>query len=379
MRIGIITGEYPPMQGGIGDYTHLLAQYLTGHGAYVTIITDVRARSNHSPNTHPVITRWNGRAWLQLRAWAQAQKVDIISLQYQTAAFAMSPWIHFLPEVLRPLHLVTTFHDLRFPYLLPKAGKLRTWIVRHLARHSSAAIATNDEDAEQLTDIRLRTLIPIGSNIRAVSLTPADIQAERMHWAQNNEFLIGYFGLLNRSKGVHTLVAALARMRQQPFPARLLIIGGTSGASDPTNTEYERELKQQVADAGLDGAVTYTGYMDDANVARALSACDVIALPYADGASLRRGSLMAALAQRCAIVTTNPQRMNDQFIDGKNMLLVPPDSPAALADAMLRLLDDVALRNTIQSGARDVSRQFSWEHIAQMHLNFFQRVIETAS
>jgi hypothetical protein len=61
-----------------------------------------------------------------------------------------------------------TFHDLRVPYLFPKAGPLRRWIVYHLARSAEGVIATNDEDFHRLlTEARPRrlALIPIGSNI----------------------------------------------------------------------------------------------------------------------------------------------------------------------------------------------------------------------
>ncbi|MCA9909634.1 MAG: glycosyltransferase, partial [Anaerolineae bacterium] len=128
MRIGIITGEFPPMQGGVGAYSRILAQQLAAQGHDIFILTDERARYEgdriHLTNT---IRRWDGRAWLKARAWAREHRLELVSLQYQTAAYAMSPWIHFLPDILRPLPVVTTFHDLRYPYLFPKAGVLRTW------------------------------------------------------------------------------------------------------------------------------------------------------------------------------------------------------------------------------------------------------------
>lgn len=377
MRIGIMTGEYPPMQGGIGDYTYLLAQHLTDQGADVSIFTDVRAQAQGAIHVHPVVSRWDGRAWLQARSWASDQQLDIISLQYQTAAFAMSPWIHFLPEVFRPLPLVTTFHDLRFPYLFPKADALRTWIVRRLARRSTAVIATTDVDAAHLAEVTKKTIIPIGTNIAAQVFEPSQVSAERSHWAQADDFLIGYFGLVNRTKGLHTLIEALSKLRLCGTAAQLLIIGGTSGASDPTNSAFEQELRHQIAEAKLNDAIHFTGYLDDKNAALALSACDVIALPYTDGASLRRGSLMAALALGCAIVTTTPQHP-DRFISDSNMRLIPADDPASLAEALIALKNDPALRQSLRRAARETAQHFRWESIAHSHLAFFQGIVESA-
>jgi glycogen synthase len=47
MRICLVTGEYPPQQGGVGDYTHELATALAALGADVTVLTNaVRPCSN---------------------------------------------------------------------------------------------------------------------------------------------------------------------------------------------------------------------------------------------------------------------------------------------------------------------------------------------
>ena len=62
-----------------------------------------------------------------------------------------------------------------------------------------------------------------------------------------------------------------------------------------------------IIDLGLFERVRWTGREEDAEVSADLSACDLLFLPYLDGASLRRGTLMAGLAHGCAIVTTTPQ------------------------------------------------------------------------
>ncbi len=131
----------------------------------------------------------------------------MVNIQYQTAAYGMSPFIHFLPDALRPIPVVTTFHDLRYPYLFPKAGKLRDWIVWRLARASAGVIATNHEDAAHLRDLNM-ALIPIGSNIRATTQRPADRQQVG---ATADDFLIANFGLINRSKGIDTLIESWHR------------------------------------------------------------------------------------------------------------------------------------------------------------------------
>ena len=63
-----------------------------------------------------------------------------------------------------------------------------------------------------------------------------------------------------------------------------------------------------------------------------------MALPYVDGASLRRGSLLAAIAHGKAIVTTEPRYPIEGLRHEDSVLYVPPNDPQSLADAVKRLL-----------------------------------------
>ena len=124
--------------------------------------------------------------------------------------------------------------------MFPKAGALRDWIVRRLARASAGVIATNHEDAARLRDLRM-ALIPIGSNIhRQCRRAQRIVSADRR--SKPDDFLIANFGLINRSKGIDTLLESLAQLRADGIPARLVLIGGVAGSSDPTNAAYVTEI-----------------------------------------------------------------------------------------------------------------------------------------
>ncbi len=367
MRIGMITGEYPPMQGGVGAYTRILSCALADQGHELFILSRIETRED-DPRLHlsASITRWNRASLQAARDWAQTNRLDLVNLQYQTAAYSMSPFIHFLPGALRPIPTITTFHDLRFPYLFPKAGFVRNWIVMRLARASAGVIATNHEDAARLRSL-CSALIPVGSNITASADSPPA--------RTDGEFQIVNFGLINRSKGIDTLLEAVARLHDESIPLRLILVGAVAGSSDPTNAAYAREIDAQIERLGLTPLIERTGYLDDAGVSQRLSAADVVALPFTDGASYRRGTLMAALQHGCAVVTTQPQVGIPAFIDGANLMLVRPRDPAALANALRLLHDAPDLRARLRAGAAQLSRQFEWGEIAQATVAFYQRVL----
>ncbi|NDJ60030.1 MAG: glycosyltransferase [Chloroflexi bacterium] len=377
MRIGIVTGEYPPMQGGVGAYSRILAHMLReqGHTVYVLSRAETHDDTISLTNT---ITRWGPHSLRIARRWAQAHNLDIVNLQFQTAAYTLSPWIHWLPDALdHPV--VTTFHDLRFPYLFPKAGPLRDWIVMRLARRSAGVIATNHEDHARLDHLPCTALIPIGSNIRAA--LPAAF--DRGYWraqagATPGDFLLAYFGLINRSKGIETLLESLAALHKASIPVRLVMIGAGAGSSDPTNRTYIAEIEALIERLGLSAIIHQTGYVDNEAVAAYLSAADVVVLPFTDGASYRRGSLMAGLHYGCTIVTTTPHIPIPGFRDGDNLRCFPTGDSATLTAILRELFETPEHRERLQAGARQRSTEFEWPTIAAQTTTLFERILGAA-
>jgi glycosyltransferase involved in cell wall biosynthesis len=378
MRICFVTGEYPPMQGGVGDCTHQLGRALIKLGHHVTVVTSSKAAATSTPATldEPVVCatveNWNWTSWAHILEAVDAHQSEVLHIQYQTAAYAMHPAINFLPLRLRlgrsrPLLLIT-YHDLRVPYLFPKAGALRPWITLLPARWSDGVIATNAADHEHLRQAHLGNvlrLIPIGSNIRPQPPAGYDRASWRARLGISaDDVLLCYFGFLNESKGGETLFRSLAELVRRGRKAKVLMIGGQVGDSDPTNTTYFEQVKALSSELGLTDRVLWTGYTPAEEVSANFLAADICVLPYRDGVSFRRGSFMAALAHGLPIVSTQPQMPIPALVDGDNIVLIPAEDPQAAADALERLISAPALRARLASGALDLAKSFTWERIA---------------
>lgn len=378
MRIGLITGEYPPMRGGIAAHCRTLTRNLTDAGHSVAIFSDAQARSDDPRIPLQTLSgRWRWNSYQQIDDWARRERLDVLNLHFQTAAFQMSPFVHFLPDRVKAAPVITTFHDLRFPYLFPKASGLRHWIVQRLARASAGVLATNHEDFAQLQQLsRCAALIPIGSGV-ATELPDA---SQREMWrtraaADADTFLVAYFGFINRSKGVETLLHAVRLLADAGLPLRLLMIGDRIGSSDPTNAAYAQEIDGLIQSLQLASVVHWTGFVEDAEVAAYLHAADLVALPFLDGASYRRSSLMVALAQGCAVLTTKTRVSIPAFRDQDNLLLVQPGNVPALTAALQVLHRDPALRERLRTGAVALQAEFAWDRITEAHIAFYQRVL----
>lgn len=383
MRIGLITGEYHPMQGGVGDFTRELARALVELEHEVHVITTQSPVSNlhlpiSNPTVHRAIEKWGWRCWKQVLTLAKELGLDVLNVQYQAAAFGMHPGVNFAPRRQDRSPVVVTFHDLKMPYLFPKAGPLRWQVVRGLARRAEGVITTNQEDYLRLEGeipAKRLSLIPIGSNIPPNPPPGYDRDIERARWGvQPDDLLLGYFGFLNESKGGKELMQALALLVQQEMPAHLLMVGGQVGSSDPANRAYAERVKKLIAELDLEGRVHWVGYTHPEAVSAGLLATDVCVLPYRDGVSFRRGTLHACLAHGRAVVTTRPSVELPQVRDGENMLLTEPRDPEGLAEAVARLAADPALHARLEAAAAALSAEFTWERIARQTAAFFRRL-----
>jgi len=142
------------------------------------------------------------------------------------------------------------------------------------------------------------------------------------------------------------------------------MVGGKTGASDPTTIDYAHRMEALWRELGLADQLLWTGYVNDEEVSANLLASDICVLPYKDGVSLRRGSLMAALAHGLPIISTRPSIQVKELIEGENIVLVPPDDVGALVAKIQELAASEGLRRRLGEGAKRLSEAFSWERIA---------------
>ncbi len=392
MRIGLITGEYPPDRGGVGDFTHHLGRSLSTLDHEVHVLTSVpqshtEAQEPSRPtgtargvSVHRVLEDWGFGCWRRILAWSRSLELDVLDIQYQAAAYAMHPAINFVPRRRRRPILAVTFHDLKVPYLFPKAGPLRRWMVYLLARRADGVIVTNREDQLTLSDLKPLPAnlarIPIGSNIPLHLPRDYDRAVERANrGVGRDDILLGYFGFLNQSKGGETLIEMLHLLVEEGMPAHLLKIGGRAGSSDPTNRAYADRIDALIATYGLQERVHWTGYVRAEEVSASLMAVDLCVLPYRDGVSFRRGSLLACLTHERAIITTRPAVALPEVKNGENMLMVEPENSTALARAVRQVVSDPTAQAQLEAGARSLASHFTWDQIATRTVQFFDALL----
>jgi polysaccharide biosynthesis protein PslF len=395
LHVCLVTGEYPPAVGGIADYALLLARHLREEGLQVSVLTSGTAKNTENDVT--TVPGWTLRFLAEIGARIAELRPDVVHLQYQTAAFGMSAAVSLLPYIAhatrgRP-RFITTFHDLRVPYLFPRAGALRRAPARVLIGASDGCIYTDPADLRAAQPRGRAAWVPIGPGVVPSGRPNRATERERLH-IDAGAFVIAYFGFMNSSKGVETLLAAAEHLLRMRRDFRLLYVGADQGISDPTNALTAARLRSLESQFGLETHIVRTGWLPDREISRALAAADVAALPYADGASLRRSALLTCFAHGLPVVTTEaapgPELSNEHLVEpfdqperyriGESVAaLVQPGHALALADQFVHLADDSDRRQALGRAGKALARRLSWPRVARATAGFYNSILRAAA
>jgi glycosyltransferase involved in cell wall biosynthesis len=264
---------------------------------------------------------------------------------------------------------VVTFHT-----LLDGTAAARTRAVWLLG--AAHAVISANEEVTAMVRRRLPrwlprrlTEIPIGSNITPAPAARRATVLKRLS-LPTDALLITHFGLVYPGKGLETLIDALVQVRRRHPRAHLVIVGDTREQDRP----YRASLESRIEQRGLRAAVAWTGHMADGDASPVLSAADLFVAPFDDGASFRRGSLMAGLAHGRPVVSTTPARPSAWLRDGQGLALVPPCDAPALAQRMAALLDAPSERKRLAAAARALAERFAWPDIAARTREVYESV-----
>jgi glycosyltransferase involved in cell wall biosynthesis len=153
--------------------------------------------------------------------------------------------------------------------------------------------------------------------------------------------IVGTVANFKEHKRLDRMIAAAERVRQRVPNVRFVLVG---------QGPLEAEVRYMASQRGLTDTIVFTGYRKDAQ--RIASAFDVFAMSSEfEGLSI---AVVEALALGTPAVVTDVGGLPEVVRDGREGFVVPPDDPAALADGLVALIDDPALR--ARMGQAGVSR-----------------------
>jgi len=174
-----------------------------------------------------------------------------------------------------------------------------------------------------------------------------------------------FMGSLVPRKGLLYLVEAAKTVVKQQTDARFLIVG-----SGP----QKEQITAAVASAGLSGNFVFLGNLPENQLVAAYNAADVFVLP-----SVQEGQGIVLLeAQACGkpVAAFGIGGVNEVVRGGETGFLSRPGDIAGLAEALMRLLGDGALRGRMgAAGRRFVEENYTWDLCAQRMLATYKAAL----
>ncbi len=390
----------PAGKGGMIHYAFQLCRAMAALGADVTLVTERNyelASLPHSFRVETSIDLWDPKpsGQLSMTPWAIAgRKLRRVS----RAARYYRQWLQQIRRVAEIDPDVVLLGDIRFPFdlfpmlLLRRKARQLVDVCHNVHPFSTGGAAAGLFDRSRWRELFYRRIYKLFDRVfvhfernRAEFLQSfggpaarvgvivhaneeifrdlarpgftADALRARLGIAPDEQVVL-FFGTLSRYKGIDVLLEAFPEIHRTTG-ARLVLAGFPSADFDV------RLHQEQARTLGIDRAVTWVPqYIDSAEVVAWMGLASVIVFPYRD--IYQSGALHVAQTFGVPIVASAVGAIKDVIEDEVSGLLVTPENPARLSEAINRLLLDRALAQGLGTrAAADALGPFSWKSVAQ--------------
>lgn len=345
-----------PQAGGAEAHLHEIFGRLAARGHQVTLLVSgwpgaPRRDRIDGMEVHRVGGRhtYNLAAPLYYRRLSREQVFDVVVEDLNKVPLFTPFWVR-RPLVLLVHHLFgeTAFQEASWPIAAA------TWLLERPVGRVYREVPTEAVSQSTAADLITRgiqpgriTVIPNGVDLDFYHPDPAEPRFV--------EPTLLYLGRLKRYKRIDLILQALARLRAQGIPARLIIAGQGDAAAGLARLRDE---------LGLAAAVEMPGFVSELEKRRYFRKAWVHLLT-----SPKEGwgitNLEAAACGTPTIASDSPG-LRDSVVDGVTGFLVPHGDLAALTAQLRRLIEDSRLRLQLGRGARAFAEKFSWDGAADL-------------
>ena len=205
--------------------------------------------------------------------------------------------------------------------------------------------------------IAKQTLIYNGVDLDAFQASPEEVQdlrAELLPDVSDASIVAGVVTRITPEKGIHFLVRAIAALKGLPLMTgtdiKLLIVGGPYFQKD---IDYMNELKQEIADLGVENSIIFTGFLSDTRVVTSL--LDIVLVPSIIPEACPR-TIIEAMAVGKPVIAT-PLGGSKELVTPDTGILVPPEDASAIADAIAILTTDRERLRALGKASRNRAEQ----------------------
>ena len=361
----IVSPLFPPARGGLPDHTAHLAEALRSAGADVAVLTTRGPVADTSVPVYPDVADWQQPAEILAAIAARAGQRTVL-WQYVPHMYGRGGVNLGLPRVLATLRRqrrtqLVLAHEIAAPLSLwPQRcafALAHRWQWRRMLASADAVGISTEAwlGCAPQNSVRHRPktfLAASPANIARRSVAADHASA----WRQSvgvpaTARVLAYFGTPGGAKQFDWVLAAWRQAQAPDRPVALVVIG------EPPATIVPPELQ---------ALYLPLGYLPADQVSAALQGIDVLALPFVDGVSERRGSFMSGLSHGCAIVTTLGHSTGPALGRADFFRAVAEGQSDAFRQAVAALLNDQPAGRQLGERARlAYDNNYGWPRLAE--------------
>ena len=330
-------------------------------------------------NFNPGIAIYDGLRYCSPISWYRGYKFlkkinpDVIIMLWWTATVAhMELLIKILVRYRLRCKLIMEMHEVTDPFegsILPIRiySKIAS---RRLLKGIDAYVTLSQYDRDSFS----RAFCIDKNSVNVIPLSLYDHYGEPLGSSEaknmlgiEEQFVIGYFGLIREYKGVRVLIDAFDLI---PYDVakkcRLLIVGEI--------WEGEAELRNRVKNSTYEGQITLVPrYVADSEIPLYISSMDVIALPYLRPVS--SGIVQIAMAYGKAIIISNFKSFTEAMSGYNGAQFIPPGNAETISDKLMESYNNFKAYGEI----RHTSPSYGWDDIARQYGELFKRITPTGA
>jgi phosphatidylinositol alpha-mannosyltransferase len=362
LRIALVTEYYYPHLGGICEHVHYFAREAREHGHHVDIITSDLHGAARMPHVIRIgrsqsVYANGSQARITVGFGLRKRMRDVLRHGRYDVVHVHSPLSPVLPMLAideADCPVVGTFHTYFDRSLGYTVG--RRFFQSRLDRLAAAIAVSHSTTValERYFDADWR-IIPNG--IDAEFFNPHAARPEAVRTDVPSILFLGRFDPRN---GLRMLMDTFRHVRSKNRPAQLVVVGG-----GPLNDHYRRL-------AARDPDITFVGPVLEGRPGYYAN-CSVYACPTTKASF--GITLLESMACATPIVCSDILGFRDVVRHEREALMVPRGDSRALADGLVRLLDDEQLRARLGSTGRELAQAYAWPRVTEQILDVYADVL----
>ncbi len=373
-RIAFI-GNYSPRQCGIATFTTDLCEAVASEFAGTTCIAlpvnDTEAGYAYPLRVRFELTEKDIDSYLRASDFLNINNVDLVCLQFEYGIFGGKAGSHIL-ALLRGLRMpiVTTLHT-----ILKNPDPDQRRVLEEIAALSDRLIVMSERGSQFLHDIYNVSLKKIDMIPHGIPDVPfVDPSFNKDLFGVEGKIVLLSFGLLSANKGIETVITALPDIVAR-YPNIVYIV---VGATHPHVIQHEGEtyrlsLQWLAQQKGVESNVIfYNRFVSAEELVEFISATDIYITPYLNEAQITSGTLAYTVGAGKAVISTPYWHAQELLAEGRGVI-VPFHDTAALAEEVIKLLDNEAERHAMRKRAYIFGRAMIWSEVAQRYMESFER------